>query len=145
VHLQPHPWIAGAGEQWHNIYDVFCRLISAKLKRQIMKKVMLGFCMLLGSAVAVCAQDATTTTPVPQDQYRTQDDQDKEVIATSELPAKVREQIQGQDYSGWTVSQAYRKQKDGKTVYAVELVNGAEKKMVKFDAEGNKLKEKKKE
>lgn len=112
---------------------------------------MFGFCLLLGSAVATYAQD-TTSTSKSSDQYRTaqQDKQqkdeytDKEVIATSDLPQRVREQIQGQDYSGWTVSKAYRKTKEGKTMYAVELMQGSDKKMVKFDAQGNKLKEKNK-
>jgi hypothetical protein len=115
-----------------------------------MKKVMFGFCILLGSAVATYAQD-TTSTSKSSDQYRsTQQDKqkdeytDKEVIATSDLPKTVQDQIQGQDYSGWTVSKAYRKTKEGKTMYAVELVQGSDKKMVKFDAQGNKLKEKNK-
>ncbi|MBT1689930.1 hypothetical protein [Dawidia soli] len=117
-----------------------------------MKKAMFGFCLLLGSAVATYAQD-TTSTSRSSDQYRsTQQDKqkdkdeytDKEVIATSDLPQRVRDQIQGQDYSGWTVSKAYRKTKDGKTMYAVELMQGSDKKIVKFDAQGNKLKEKNK-
>jgi hypothetical protein len=116
-----------------------------------MKKLMFGFCILLGSAVATYAQD-TTSTSKSSDQYRsTQQDKqqkdeytDKEVIATSDLPKTVQDQIQGQDYSGWTVSKAYRKTKEGKTMYAVELVQGSDKKIVKFDAQGNKLKEKNK-
>ena len=117
-----------------------------------MKKVMFGFCLLLGSAVATYAQDTTSTASnqyasTPQqdkDKQQKDDYTDKEVIATSDLPQRVREQIQGQDYSGWTVSKAYRKTKDGKTLYAVELVQGSDKKIVKFDADGNKLKEKNK-
>ena len=125
---------------------------SQETKKTVMKKVMFGFCLLLGSAVATYAQDSTSTasnqyasTP-QQDKDKQQKDEysDKEVIATSDLPQRVREQIQGQDYSGWTVSKAYRKTKDGKTLYAVELVQGSDKKMVKFDADGNKLKEKNK-
>lgn len=111
---------------------------------------MFGFCILLGSAVATYAQD-TTSTSKSSDQYRsTQQDKqkdeytDKEVIATSDLPKTVQDQIQGQDYSGWTVSKAYRKTKDGKMMYAVELTQGSDKKIVKFDAQGNKLKEKNK-
>jgi hypothetical protein len=126
-------------------------IIHKKLKKTVMKKVTFGFCLLLGSAVATYAQD-TTSTSKSSDQYRTaqQDKQqkdeytDKEVIATSDLPQRVREQIQGQDYSGWTVSKAYRKTKEGKTMYAVELMQGSDKKIVKFDAQGNKLKEKNK-
>ena len=67
---------------------------------------------------------------------------EKEAISTTELPSIVRDQLQGNDYSGWTVGQAFRKEKDGQTFYAVELSNGSDKKMVKFDAQGNKVKEK---
>ena len=114
-----------------------------------MKKVLFGFCLLLGSAVATYAQDTTAT---GSDNYRTapayQDkDQysDKEVIAVSDLPQNIRDQVQGQDYTGWTVNKAFRKMKDGKTFYGVELTQGNQKKMVKFDAQGNKVKEKKKD
>lgn len=113
-----------------------------------MRKAIFGFCLLLGCAVTTYAQD-TTSTPRSSDEYRStqqeKDYTDKEVIATSELPQRILDQVQGQDYTGWTVSKAYRKVKDGKTMYAVELTQGDEKKIVKFDAQGNKLKEKKKD
>ncbi len=113
-----------------------------------MKKLMLGFFVLLGSAAGVYAQDTTSTRS--SDMYKgTQQDKDKydekEAIAVSELPQKVQASVQGKDYSGWNVSKAYRKEKDGKTFYAVELMKGSEKKMVKFDAQGNKIKEKDKD
>jgi len=114
-----------------------------------MKKLMFAICLMLGAVVAVNAQDTTSTT-TPSSEYNTQSqnqdqDQDKEAIAASELPAAVRASLEGQDYSGWTVGQAYRKMKDGKTVYAVEMKQGSETKMVKFDEQGNKLKEKDKD
>jgi hypothetical protein len=116
-----------------------------------MKKVIFGFCLLLGSAVATYAQDTTATgsdkyrtSPEYQDKDKQDKDKysDKEVIAVNDLPQNIRDQVQGQDYTGWTVNKAYRKTKDGKMMYAVELTQGNEKKMVKFDAQGNKLKEK---
>jgi hypothetical protein len=114
-----------------------------------MKKLLFGLALMLASAVAVNAQDSTavenqgagsTQTESTDDQYG-----DKEMIAVNELPAMITSQLQGQDYSGWTVSNAYKKEKEGKTFYAVELKNGEEKKMVKFDAQGNKVKEKTKD
>ncbi len=114
-----------------------------------MKKLMFAFCLMLGGAVAVNAQDTTSTSTQgteSQSQYQDTDKYDqKDVVPTSELPQKVQEQLQSQDYTGWTVSNAYRKEKEGKTMYAVEMRNGSEKKMVKFDADGNKLKEKSKD
>jgi|GEM_PF-1377932 len=116
-----------------------------------MKKLMFGFFVLLGSAAGVYAQDSTATrssaaytTPTTQTQPAQDKDKydEKEAIAVSELPQKVQTSIQGKDYTGWNVGKAYKKQKDGKTFYAVELMNGSERKMVKFDAQGNKVKEK---
>lgn len=110
-----------------------------------MKKLMFGLFVLLGSAAGVYAQD-TTSTRSTQDAYRQSQEKydEKEAIAVSELPQKVQASIQGKDYTGWNVSKAYRKEKDGKTFYAVELMKGSDKKMVKFDAQGNKIKEKEK-
>jgi len=117
-----------------------------------MKKVMFGFFVLLGSAAGVYAQDTTSTRSTndarSSDMYQDKQDKDKydekEAIAVSELPQKVQASVQSKDYSGWNVSKAYRKEKEGKTFYAVELMKGSEKKIVKFDAQGNKIKEKEK-
>jgi hypothetical protein len=112
-----------------------------------MKKLFFALCFMIGATVAVQAQDTTATTPATQESamYNDQDDdwsKDKEPIALAELPAAIRQQLQGTDFTGWTASKAYRKEKDGKTLYAVELTKGGETKMVKFDADGNKIKEK---
>jgi hypothetical protein len=113
-----------------------------------MKKLLFAFCLLFGAAVAVNAQDQDTTTQEQSEQYRTddmnqdQDDKDRKEIAVSELPATIQTQLQSQDYTGWTVSKAYSKEKDGQMMYAVELKQGDEIKKVKFDAQGNVIKEK---
>jgi uncharacterized membrane protein YkoI len=112
-----------------------------------MKKLMFAICFLFGAAVAVNAQDSTATPP-PQDQstqyQQGQDDKEGKEIAVSELPALIQDQLRSQDYAGWTVSKARTKEKDGQTMYAVELKNGDQVKKVKFDAQGNVLKEKEK-
>lgn len=146
-----------------------------------MKKLMFALTMMLGTAVAVQAQETQDTTstdqssqyrtddqsiqdqpvtedPTLQDQptqdqptqdesYRTddmsQEDQDKgQEISVAELPAAVSTQLQSSDYTGWTVTKAHKKMKDGQTVYAVEMSQGSETKKVKFDEQGNVLKEK---
>jgi len=136
-----------------------------------MKKLIIAGLFTFGAATAIHAQD-TTMRDQSQDRYRTdeyntqQQDQDqqqqdteqsndwssqdksksdyssKDQISTSELPSNVQEELQSSDYQSWNVSQAYRKIKDGETFYAVELMNGDEKKMVKFDSDGNVVKEK---
>jgi hypothetical protein len=122
-----------------------------------MKKVLAALCLMCGAVIGVNAQE---TTPDTQDQAstrtETQTDQasqdwdksdysDKEMISATELPSSVSEQLQGQDYTGWTMGNAYKKEKDGETFYAVEMKSGDETKMVKFDAQGNKVKEKNKD
>lgn len=122
-----------------------------------MKKVLAALCLMCGAVIGVNAQETTTDT---QDQASTRTEtqsdgasqdwdkneySDKEMISATELPSSVSEQLQGQDYSGWSVGNAYKKEKDGETFYAVEMKNGDETKMVKFDAQGNKVKEKKKD
>lgn len=118
-----------------------------------MKKLLFAFSLLFGVAVAANAQDSTATQEQTQtDQYRTDDmnkdqddDKDKKEISVSQLPPAVSAQLQTQDYSGWTVSKAWKKEKAGEDViYGVELKNGEEIKKVKFDAQGNVLKEKEK-
>jgi hypothetical protein len=108
-----------------------------------MKKLLFVFSMIIASAVAANAQDSTATQGAGSTMEK--EYSDKESIAVTELPSIIQDQLKSQDYSSWTVSNAYRKEKEGKTVYAVEMTSGSETKVVKFDAQGNKLKEKDKD
>ena len=111
-----------------------------------MKKLLFAFAFMTIGTMAVLAQDpapAATPTPAPSTEYQNQD-KDLQAIAVTDLPANIQASLQGQDYSGWTVANAHKKEKDGKAMYVVELKNGAETKKVKFDADGNVLKEKEK-
>jgi hypothetical protein len=123
-----------------------------------MKKLMFAFCLLVGTALAVSAQDSTATTPTvdQSSQYRSEDnlkhdqdhdhDMNRKEIPVSQLPALVQEQLKSQDYSRWIVGKAYsHEKKDGETTYAVELKNGDDIKLIKFDAQGNVVKEREKE
>src|SRR5688572_20949522 len=111
-----------------------------------MKKLLFALAFMTAGSVAVLARETApaATQPAPSTEMQSQD-QDKQAIATSELPASIQASLQGNDYSGWTVANAHKKEKEGKTFYAVELTKGSEKKMVKFDADGNIVKEKDKE
>jgi hypothetical protein len=116
-----------------------------------MKKLLFAIAFMTAGSVAVLAQEAQPKEPQtpPSTELQTppstdDQDKDKQAIATSELPANIQASLQGQDYSGWTVANAYKKEKDGKTFYAVELTKGSEKKMVKFDADGNAMKDEEK-
>lgn len=115
-----------------------------------MKKVIFAMCFMMGAAVAANAQVTPTPTErgtqTESHQYqRDKDYTDKERIEASELPANITSSLEGQDYSGWNVGNAFKKEKDGETFYAVEVNKGSETKMIKFDAQGNKVKEKDKD
>jgi len=108
-----------------------------------MKKLLLAIAFMTAGSVAVLAQDtASVASPAPATEMN--QDQDGQAIAASELPASIQSALQGQDYSGWTVGNAMKKDKDGKTFYSVELTNGSETKKVKFDADGNVVDDEKK-
>ncbi len=122
-----------------------------------MKKLLFAIAFMTAGSVAVLAQEAQpqqepqtppsteiqpAPAPAPEDQSQ---DQDKgQAIATSELPANIQASLQGADYSGWTVANAFKKEKDGKTFYSVELTKDQEKKTINFDADGNVMKDEEK-
>lgn len=118
-----------------------------------MKKIFIALTLLFGAAVAVSAQDSTSTeaqdTTVIKlegsSQYRIDDmeadDKDRKEIDASELPEVITEKLQGTDYNGWTVNRVYTKEKNGESMYKVELRQGDEIKKVKFDAMGNVIPE----
>lgn len=94
-------------------------------------------------------QDPAQEQQQPQegDDAMNQDDQDKDLkpVSVSELPEAVRSQLASQDYSGYAVTEAFVKEKDGETCYKVKLSNGTETKKVEFDAEGNVIENKEKD
>jgi hypothetical protein len=94
-----------------------------------MIKLLFTFLFVCASAVATFAQDAASQ----------QKDKDNQQIAVSELPEMIRASLTREDYIGWAVGNAFKKEKGGKIIYTVELKKGAETKMVKFDADGKKL------
>jgi hypothetical protein len=114
-----------------------------------MKKLMLAMFLMFGGIAVVNAQDSTST-QTPTQQAPTQEEHTQ--IQITELPAAIQTSLQSQDYSGWTVATAYRgTQKDSSDetksmeVYVVDLKNGAETKTVRFDKDGKKLDDEKKD
>jgi hypothetical protein len=126
-----------------------------KLNSKIMKKVLFAIAFMTAGSVAVLAQEAqpqepqTQTPPTevqapPSSDFQSQDQDKGQAIAPSELPANIQASLQGADYSGWTVANAFKKEKDGKTFYSVELTKDQEKKTINFDADGNVMKDEEK-
>jgi hypothetical protein len=106
-----------------------------------MIKLLFALLFVCAGGVATFAQDTTSVaTPKSSDKGH-QKDKDKQKIAISELPEGIRASLTGQDYIGWAVGNAFKKEKGNKTVYFVELTKGSETKELKFDA-GNKSNEK---
>lgn len=105
-----------------------------------MIKILFAILFICTTGVAGFAQNPSSTTE-PSGQAG-QKDNDKQQIAISELPEGVRASLTSQDYIGWAVGNAFKKEKGNKTLYFVELTKGSETKQLKFDAKGNKSEEK---
>jgi hypothetical protein len=117
-----------------------------------MKKLIVSICLLFGAVAFVNAQDTTQTQSPTQPTQATEQEQDRVQVQIGELPAPIKTSLESQDYSGWTVSSAFRtSQTDASDetksmeVYVVELKNGAETKTVKFDKDGKKIEDEKKD
>jgi hypothetical protein len=108
-----------------------------------MKKLMLAACLLFGGATLVSAQRTDPSATPSQSQSTDTQDQDKgQQISVSQLPDAVTAKLESQDYSGWTIGNAYKKTDDaqaGKETYTVELKKGTETKSVRFDKDGNEM------
>lgn len=105
-------------------------------------KLLFAILFACAGAATASAQDTTSATaPISSDKTN-QKDKNGEQIAISELPESIRASLTGQDYIGWAVGNAFKKEKGGKIVYLVELNKGSETRQLRFDANGNKLKEK---
>jgi hypothetical protein len=102
-----------------------------------MIKLLFTFLFVCAGTVATFAQDTSNK--------KDQKDNDKQQITVSELPETIRASLTREDYIGWTVGNVFKKEKGGKIVYLVELSKGSETKEVKFNADGNKSNEKKKD
>lgn len=117
-----------------------------------MKKLILALALVLVAAAIANAQDTTDVQRDSTDQYSSDNNQsaneedlvftDDDLISIAELPHNAKTQLQNTSYAGWKIENAYRKKKADKTIYAVELLEGNEVRIVKFDAWGNLIPEK---
>jgi hypothetical protein len=127
---------------WYSLGKMTRQTICSTKRKEIMKKVMLAVCLMFGGATLVSAQQTDRSATQSQTQTTQDQDQNGQQISASELPEEVTAKLESQDYSGWTVGNAYKKS-DASTsnmeVYVVELRKGTETKKVKFDKDGNKL------
>jgi hypothetical protein len=122
-----------------------------------MKKLLFAIGLMFGGAVIVNAQDTTSQTKSQTEtQVSTQDEQ-REKVSVSDLPAPIKTALENKNYQNWTVSSAYKTRMtspantdaatDAKTdtkaqgmdLYVVELKNGAQTTTVKFDKDGKEI------
>ena len=100
-----------------------------------MKKVIIAlFALVVSFSVAVAQQ-------VPDEEKgqtpsSTQAD-DKVKVRVEELPDAVKKALQSEEFTGWTISNAYYRPRT--SVYEIELKNKAEIKTVKLSKEGKKI------
>jgi hypothetical protein len=107
-----------------------------------MIKLLFTFFVACICAITTFAQDTTSAaTPTPPGTEHQKNGESQ--IAISELPETIRASLTRQDYIGWAVGNAFKKEKGGKTVYSVEMKKGSETRILKFDADGKKLNDKK--
>lgn len=84
------------------------------------------------------------TTPTQQQPQQSQSQQqDRQKVAVDELPEPVQKALEGNAFSGWTVSSAYEVPAKGSATaatsdkeYEIELKKGTEMKTVRLDKEG---------
>lgn len=107
---------------WHDIAIIpgKTRLLNLK-NTQVMKKLVFAVCMLFG-AVAVNAQDSTssqsptdptsTSQPSEMNQDQSSDvamqEEGRVKIKSQDLPDAVKSSLEGQEYRGWLVNAVYK-------------------------------------
>lgn len=103
-----------------------------------MKKVLfiVASFMFVGGISANAQEVSSTTkeTVAVAEKKVTAVNQEKTKITKDELPQAVQTTLAGDDFKGWSLINAYVIK--AKNHYEVELMNGAELKTFKFDAEG---------
>lgn len=107
-----------------------------------MKKVVIVFAVSLlfaiggPNATAVNTTDLNLISVADQD---TRKDKDKEEVSVTDLPSTVQNALNGDAYREWNPTKAWKVEKDDETVYKVEVTNGTETQMLKFDEDGKYL------
>lgn len=105
-----------------------------------MKNVMIAIVVLFAGLSAAQAQE--TPSPAPEQSVPSMQD-DKVRIQPEDLPESVQNAIENEgddaSYAGWQIDEVFHYTKTD--VYEVRLTQGAESKILKFDAEGNVIEE----
>jgi len=99
----------------------------------VMKNVVFVFAVLFGVILSnIAVVSAGTETPYEMDAQ-----EEKVKIKPEELPAAVRTTLQSEDYTGWTIDNAYKYPVSG--TFEVQMKKGGESRVFKFDKDGKKI------
>lgn len=108
-------------------------------KSRVMKRIFLIVAMAAFVVVSASAQDKVAQEPRQQD---------REKIEIRDLPQPIRTALESTEYAGWNVSSAYRTtqtesvdETQSMEVYVVELKSGADTQIIRFDRDGNRIDE----
>jgi hypothetical protein len=99
-----------------------------------MKKILLVLSIIAASSITCLAQkeaDSTNTTESANVK------KGKSKIRIEELPEGVKQALEDQAFKGWMINAAFRDARNEQ--YEVELKNGVDRQIVKFDKEGKRL------
>lgn len=117
-----------------------------------MKKIMLTLAgLLFVSILAVQAQQDTTVLPQqdtsmqqqqpePQQQEGSTFLRDMTKVQATEIPAPLRQTLQGPEYKGWDASTSTIYKSKNDDLYIVEIFDGTMTKTYRFDKNGKPLK-----
>jgi hypothetical protein len=99
-----------------------------------MKKILLVLSLIAASSMVGLAQNGTDSTNKTESANMKKG---KSKIRIEELPEGVKQALEDEAFKGWMINAAYRDSRNEQ--YEVELKNGVDRQIVKFDKEGKRL------
>jgi hypothetical protein len=99
------------------------------------KIIFVVFALILGTTLGFAQQRANDSTNVKSAESNAQKGKTK--IRIEELPDAVKQALEDEAFKGWMINAAFHDPK--KNEYQVELKNGVERQVVKFNTEGKRL------
>lgn len=99
-----------------------------------MKKILLVLSILAACSMVGFAQSEADSTNKTESANMKKG---KSKIRIEELPAGVKQALEDEEFKGWMINAAFRDARNEQ--YEVELKNGVDRQIVKFDNEGKRL------
>jgi hypothetical protein len=103
--------------------------------KSMRKIISVVFALILGTTLSFAQQQPKDSTSIKSEDSKTQ--KEKVKIKIEELPEPVKQALEDEKFKGWMINAAFHDPK--KNQYQVELKNGVERQVVKFNTEGKRL------